>query len=32
ALIYVFLNFIGTMAVLKFIEYGDLARSTEDAD
>jgi multicomponent Na+:H+ antiporter subunit F len=25
ALIYIFLNFIGTMAVLKFIQYGDFA-------
>ena len=32
ALLYALINFIGTVAVLKFFEYGDLgaARSTED--
>ncbi len=32
ALIYVFLNFIGTLAVLKFVEHGDLARSAEGSE
>lgn len=32
ALIYVFLNFVGTLAVLKYIEQGDLAHGAEDAD
>mgnify|MGYP001961600223 FL=1 len=32
ALIYVFLNFIGTLAVLKFIEHGDLARNAGDGE
>ena len=29
-LIYVLLNFIGTIAVLKFIRYGDLAASDDE--
>ena len=29
-LIYVLLNFIGTIAVLKFIKYGDLAASDDE--
>ncbi len=30
ALIYVFLNFIGTIAVLKFVQYGNLAASGDE--
>ena len=29
ALVYAFINFIGTVAVLKYFEYGDLAPSGE---
>jgi multicomponent Na+:H+ antiporter subunit F len=29
ALLYALINFIGTIAVLKFVEYGDLGRGTE---
>lgn len=30
ALIYVFLNFIGTIAVLKFVEYGNFATAGDE--
>lgn len=30
ALVYTLLNFISTIAVLKFFEYGDLGRSKDD--
>lgn len=30
ALLYALINFIGTIAVLKFLRYGDLARATGD--
>ena len=28
AMIYVLINFIGTIAILKFVKYGDLAKAT----
>ena len=31
ALIYALINFVGTLAVLKFFEYGDLARRVDSA-
>ena len=31
ALVYALINFIGTIAVLKFFEYGDLGASAQDA-
>ena len=30
ALVYALINFIGTVAVLKFFEYGDMGRATSD--
>ncbi|MDP6037347.1 MAG: monovalent cation/H+ antiporter complex subunit F [Candidatus Latescibacteria bacterium] len=30
ALIYVLINFIGTLAVLKFVQYGDLGADPEE--
>ena len=30
ALVYALINFIGTVAVLKFFEYGDMGRATND--
>ena len=30
ALVYALINFIGTIAVLKFLRYGDFARSSQD--
>jgi len=30
ALVYALINFIGTVAVLKFFEYGDMGRATPD--
>lgn len=30
ALIYVLINFIGTIAILKFVQYGDLGANPED--
>ncbi len=35
ALVYALINFVATIAILKFFEYGDMGRSshiTEDAD
>lgn len=32
ALVYALINFIGTIAVLKFLRYGDFARATQDED
>ena len=32
ALVYAFINFIGTVAVLKYFEYGDLAPAGENLD
>lgn len=32
AMVYALINFIGTIAVLKFFEYGDLGRVGEPAD
>ena len=32
ALLYALINFIGTMAVLKFFEYGDLGRRLDQAE
>ena len=32
ALIYVLINFIGTIAVLKFVQYGDLGADPEDEE
>ena len=32
ALVYAFINFIGTVAVLKYFEYGDLAPAGERLD
>jgi multicomponent Na+:H+ antiporter subunit F len=33
AMIYVLINFIGTIAILKFVKYGDFAQATsEDAN
>ena len=32
ALVYALINFIGTIAVLKFFEYGDLAHAGRDLD
>lgn len=30
ALVYALINFIGTVAILKFFEYGDMSRATGD--
>jgi len=30
ALVYALINFIGTVAVLKFFEYGDMGRASSD--
>ena len=30
ALVYALINFIGTIAVLKFLRYGDLGRATDE--
>ncbi len=30
ALLYALMNFIGTIAVLKFVKYGDFSRASED--
>jgi multicomponent Na+:H+ antiporter subunit F len=30
ALIYVLINFVGTLAVLKYVQYGDLGATPED--
>lgn len=30
ALVYALINFIGTVAVLKFFEYGDMGRAADD--
>jgi multicomponent Na+:H+ antiporter subunit F len=32
ALLYALINFIGTLAVLKFFEYGDLGRRVDPAE
>ena len=32
ALVYAAINFIGTVAVLKFLEYGDLSPSSHEPD
>ena len=32
ALVYALINFIGTIAVLKFFEYGDLAPASDKAE
>jgi len=32
ALVYALINFIGTLAVLKFFEFGDLSRRLDQAD
>jgi multicomponent Na+:H+ antiporter subunit F len=32
ALVYALINFIGTVAVLKFFEYGDLGAAGEDVE
>jgi multicomponent Na+:H+ antiporter subunit F len=32
ALLYALINFVGTIAVLKFLRYGDLGRANEDGD
>lgn len=32
ALVYALINFIATIAVLKFFEYGDMGRSTSDIE
>ena len=32
ALVYALINFIGTIAVLKFLRYGDFARSSQSED
>ena len=32
ALLYALINFIGTLAVLKFFEYGDLTRRLDGAE
>ena len=32
ALVYALINFVGTIAVLKFFEYGDLGRARPDFD
>ena len=32
SLVYAFINFIGTIAVLKYFEYGDLAPSGKDLE
>ncbi len=32
ALVYVLINFIGTIAVLKYVQYGDLGRSEEEGE
>ena len=32
ALVYALINFIGTIAVLKFLRYGDFARATRAED
>ena len=32
ALIYALINFVGTIAVLKFLRYGDLGKSTSEEE
>ena len=32
ALVYVLINFIGTIAVLKYVQYGDLGRAEEEGE
>lgn len=32
ALIYVLINFIGTIAILKFVQYGDLGAEPDDEE
>ena len=32
ALVYALINFIATIAILKFFEYGDMGRASEEAD
>ena len=32
ALVYVLINFIGTIAVLKYVQYGDLGSSEEEGE
>jgi len=32
ALVYALINFIGTIAVLKFVRYADLGKATTDSD
>ncbi len=32
AILYALMNFIGTIAVLKFVKYGDLSRASEEAE
>jgi len=32
ALVYALINFIGTIAVLKFVRYSDLGKATTDSD
>lgn len=32
AIVYALINFIGTIAVLKFFEYGDFSRSNRDEE
>jgi multicomponent Na+:H+ antiporter subunit F len=32
ALLYALINFVGTLAVLKFFEYGDLGRRVDSAE
>ena len=32
ALLYALMNFIGTVAVLKFVKYGDFSRASEDGE
>ena len=31
ALVYVLINFIGTIAILKFVHYGDMDRGSQEA-
>ena len=32
AILYALMNFIGTIAVLKFVKYGDLSRASEETE
>ncbi|MCY4236755.1 MAG: monovalent cation/H+ antiporter complex subunit F [Rhodospirillaceae bacterium] len=32
ALLYALINFVGTIAILKYLRYGDLSASSPDAD